>query len=134
MTGIQVGGHVSSSGGIWKAIERAQAIEAEAVQIFIAAPQGWRATNHTPEGIARFREDHAASGIGEVWIHNIYLANLAAVEAEQLEKSVASVVNALTIGQAIGAQGVVLHTGSHRGAGFEAVQAQVVVAIQRILA
>lgn len=133
MTGIQVGGHVSSSGGLWKAIERAQAIEAEALQIFVAAPQTWRPTNHTPDAIAQFRAAHAASGLGQVWVHNIYLANLAAELPEQLEKSVGSVVNAMRVAEAIGARGVVLHTGSHRGLGMDAVRAQVVGAVKLIL-
>ena len=131
---IQVGGHVSSSGGIYTAIERAQKIEAEALQIFASPPQTWRATNHTPAAIARFREEHAASGIGQVWIHNIYLANLATETPEQLERSVGSVVNALTVADGIGARGVVLHTGSHKGLGLAQFLAQVTDALQQILA
>lgn len=130
---IQVGAHVSSSGGIFTAIDRAVEIEAEAVQIFCSAPQMWRATKHQPEAIERFRERHAEAGLGETWIHNIYLANLATEDAEQLEKSVGSVVNALQVGAAIGARGVVLHTGSHKGAGIEAVADRVVAALERIL-
>ncbi len=131
---IQVGGHVSSSGGIYTAIERAQKIEAEALQIFASPPQTWRATNHTPAAITRFREEHAASGIGQVWIHNIYLANLATETPEQLERSVGSVVNALTVADGIGARGVVLHTGSHKGLGLAQFLAQVTNALQQILA
>ncbi|MQC19465.1 MAG: deoxyribonuclease IV [Chloroflexi bacterium] len=130
---IQVGGHVSASGGLPRAIERAVEREMEALQIFISAPQTWRATKHTDESVAQFREAHAASGLGQVWIHNIYLANLAAEAEEQLEKSVGSVVNALQIAERIGASGVVLHTGSHRGKGLDAVLPQVVAAITRIL-
>lgn len=130
---IQVGGHVSSAGGLYRAIERAVEKEMEALQIFVSAPQTWRATNHTDDDCARFRDAHAASGLGEVWIHNIYLANLATEPPEQLEKSVGSVVNAMRIAERIGARGVVLHTGSHRGLGLEAVQAQVAGAITRIL-
>jgi deoxyribonuclease IV len=130
---MQVGGHVSASGGLFNAIERASEREMEAVQFFVSAPQTWRATKHTDEAIERFREAHAASGIGEVWIHNIYLANLAAEDPEQLEKSVGSVVNAMRIAERIGADGVVLHTGSHRGKGLDAVLPQVAAAIRRIL-
>ena len=70
MAGIQVGAHVSSAGGIFHAIERAQAIKAEALQIFASSPQMWRTTRHTPEALAQFRAMHAASGLGEAWIHN----------------------------------------------------------------
>ena len=130
---IVIGAHVSSSGGIFKAIERGEAIEAEAVQIFPSAPQMWRPTTHKPEAIAKFRELHAESSIGAVWLHNIYLANLATDEPEHLEKSIGAVLNALTVADAIGAEGVVLHTGSHKGAGMEAVVDQVSDALVRIL-
>ncbi|MBT5775042.1 MAG: deoxyribonuclease IV [Dehalococcoidia bacterium] len=133
MAKIVIGAHVSSSGGIFKAIERGEAIEAEAIQIFPSAPQMWRQTNHKPEAIAKFRELHAESTIGSVWLHNIYLANLAADTPEHLEKSIGAIVNALTVADAIGADGVVLHTGSHKGAGMDAVVDQVSEALTRIL-
>lgn len=132
MKHLQIGAHVSSSGGLWKAIERAVAIEAEAIQIFPSAPQNWRPTNHTPEAYAKFREAHAAAALGEVWAHCIYLVNLATESEEQLEKSIAAVVNALTVAERAGARGVVLHTGSHKGAGLEFALAQVAGAVQRI--
>lgn len=134
--GMQIGGHVSAAGGLYRAIERGIEREMEAIQFFVSAPQTWRATNHSEDDLARFRDAHAASGIGEVWIHNIYLANLATDTSEgteQLEKSVGSVLNAMRIAEAIGARGVVLHTGSHRGRGMEAVQEQVAKTIARIL-
>ena len=133
MTEITVGAHVSSSGGIFKAIDRGLAIEAEAIQIFPSAPQMWRQTRHKPEAIAKFRELHAASTIGAVWLHNIYLANLAAETTDHLEKSVSSVLHALTVADQVGASGVVLHTGSHKGQGIEAVADQVTESLVRIL-
>ena len=130
---IRVGGHISAAGGLYRAIERGVEREMEAVQFFVSAPQTWRATKHGDADIERFREAHAASGIRDVWIHNIYLANLATETEEQLEKSVGSVVNAMRIAERISADGVVLHTGSHRGLGLAAVLDQVVAAIKRIL-
>ena len=129
---FQVGGHISASGGIFRAVERAVERELEAVQIFVSAPQTWRATKHTDEAVEKFREAHAEAGLGEVWIHNIYLANLATETDEQLEKSLGSVINAMQVAERIGAQGVVLHTGSHKGQGIEAVLDQVVAAIKQI--
>ena len=132
MKHLQIGAHVSSSGGLWKAVERAVAIEAEAIQIFPSAPQSWRPTNHTPEAYQRFREAHAAASLGEVWAHCIYLVNLATESEEQLDKSIAAVVNALTVAERAGARGVVLHTGSHKGAGLDSALAQIAGAVERI--
>ena len=133
MSDLLVGGHVSSSGGIYKALERGKEIQAEAIQIFCSAPQMWRATKHTDEAVEQFVTDFAASSIKSVWIHNIYLANLATDKPEMLEKSIASVVNALTIASKISATGVVLHTGSHKGLGIDAVSDQVIQALIKIL-
>ena len=56
------GAHVSSSGGIWTAIDRAQAMRCDAMQVFTQSPRMWRPTNHTPEAVARFRERRAEAG------------------------------------------------------------------------
>jgi deoxyribonuclease-4 len=133
MAQIVVGGHVSSSGGIFNAIPNGEEIEAEAIQIFASPPQTWRQTNHKPEAIARFRELREASAIRDVWIHNIYLANLAAEDPEQLAKSIDAVEFSMRIADAIGAQGVVLHTGSHKGRGMDPVVDQVTEALAKII-
>ncbi len=129
---IAIGAHCSASGGLWRTIERAIAIEAEAVQFFGASPRAWRPTNHKPEAFERFRELRAESGIGQAWLHGSYLVSLAPRNEEHYEKSIASVVNALSVAARAGAEGVVLHSGSHLGRGFEAVLPEVVSAIGRI--
>ena len=129
---IAIGAHCSASGGLWRTIERAVEIGAEAVQFFGASPRAWRPTNHKPEAYERFRTLRAESGIGQAWLHGSYLVSLAARSEEQHEKSIASVVNALSVAARAGAEGVVLHSGSHLGRGFEAVLPEVVSAIARI--
>jgi len=128
-----IGAHVSSSGGIWTAVERGSALGAEAIQIFGSAPQTWRKTNHTPAAFERFREARAESPLRAVWLHCPYLPNLAVEDDEMWEKSIDCVVNALTVAHGAGADGVVLHTGSHRGKGMEAVLPRVASALERIL-
>lgn len=129
-----IGAHVSAAGGIWTAIERAQAMGAEAVQLFPGQPQTWRKTKHTADGFQRFRAARDASGIGHAWLHCIYLPNLAVEDPEMWEKSVDTVSNALTIAHLAGADGVVLHAGSHRGRGMEAALPRVAEALERICA
>lgn len=128
-----IGAHVSSSGGIWTAVERGIALEAEAIQIFGSAPQTWRKTNHTTAAFERFREARAGSLLRAVWLHCPYLPNLAVEDDEMWEKSIDCVVNALTVADGAGADGVVLHTGSHRGKGMDAVLPRVAAALERIL-
>ena len=129
---IAIGAHCSATGGLWKAIERAVAIEAEAVQLFGSSPRAWRQTQHKPEAYERFRHLREEAGLGETWLHGSYLVSLAAESDEQHAKSIDSVVNALTVAHGAGAEGVVLHTGSHMGKGFEAVLSRVAAAIEQI--
>lgn len=134
MVATQVGAFVSSSGGIENVIERAEAIEAEAAMTFGSNNRTWRKTVHKPESVEKFRELHAASSVGEVWLHNIYLANLATDKPELLEKSIDCVVNGMTVADSLGVDGVILHTGSHQGRGFEAMLSQIKDSLQEILA
>lgn len=114
-----VGAHVSAAGGLHRAVQRAHTIGAEAVQIFGAAPQQWRRKDHGAEALARFREDAAQTQLGPVFIHAVYLINLASPNDELLAKSVDALTAELRLGSQIGAAGVIVHVGSHMGAGFE---------------
>ncbi|MEI7760033.1 MAG: deoxyribonuclease IV [Thermoleophilia bacterium] len=127
------GAHVSSSGGIWQAIDRAQAMGCDAVQVFTQSPRMWRPTNHTPEAVARFRERREEAGIKSVVCHALYLVNLANPDPVIHGKSVAAMRSSLEAAAAIGAEGVIFHVGSHLGAGFEAGLEHVVPALRQLL-
>ena len=81
---------------------------------------------------SRFRAAREAAGLRAVWLHCNYLPNLAHADDEQWEKSIGAVTNALTVAHHAGANGVVLHTGSHKGQGIEAVLSRVAGALERI--
>ena len=130
---MQIGAHVSSSGGIHNAIDRAVAIGAESVQVFTQSPRAWRPTNHDPATFERFRERRAETGIGGVVCHALYLCNLAAPDDAVYEKSVAAMRNTMEVACAIGADGVVFHVGSHLGSGFEHGLERVLPAMEQVL-
>lgn len=114
------GAHVSSSGGIFKAIDRIEELGGDAVQVFTQSPRMWRPTAHAPEDLARFRERRAEAGIGGVVCHALYLCNLAAPDDEIYGKSVAALQATTEVAVAIESEGVIFHPGSHLGAGLEA--------------
>jgi deoxyribonuclease-4 len=130
---VQIGAHVSSSGGIHTAIDRAEAIGADCVQVFTQSPRTWRPTNHDPANLERFRERRAEAGIGGVLCHALYLCNLAAPNDEVYEKSVTAMRTTMEVGCAIGADAVVFHVGSHLGAGMEKGLERVLPAMQQVL-
>ena len=128
-----IGAHVSSSGGIHTAIDRAEAIGAESVQVFTQSPRAWRPTNHPPENLERFRKRRAEAGIGGVLCHALYLVNLASPKDDLYEKSVAAMCNTMDVGCGIEADGVVFHIGSHLGAGMDAGLDRVSEAMKKVL-
>src|SRR2546427_1573192 len=130
---MRIGGHVSTSGGIHTAIDRAEAIGAEAIQIFTQSPRMWRPTNHDPANLARFKERGAEAGIDGVVCHALYLCNLAAPDDAVYEKSIAAMRATVDAGSAIGADGVIFHVGSHLGSGLEAGLDRTVAALPQIL-
>jgi deoxyribonuclease-4 len=130
---MRIGAHVSSSGGIHTAIDRAVAIGAEAVQVFTQSPRAWRPTNHDPATFEQFREKREEAGIEDVLCHALYLCNFAASKDEVYDKSVAALRNTMEVACAIDADGVVVHVGSHLGAGFEVGLERVVPALEQVL-
>jgi deoxyribonuclease-4 len=129
---VQIGAHISSSGGIDKAIDRAVAMDADSVQVFTQSPRAWRPTNHDPASFERFREKHAEAGIDGVLCHAVYLTNLASPDPVTYDRSVATLLNTTEVASAIGAD-VVFHVGSHLGAGMEAGLEHVVPALEQTL-
>jgi deoxyribonuclease-4 len=130
---VQIGAHVSSSGGIHTAIDRAEKIGAESLQVFTQSPRAWRPTNHDPATFDRFRERREEAGIGGVLCHAVYLCNLAAPDDDVYAKSVASLRNTTEVACAIGADGVVFHVGSHLGAGFDSGLERALPALEQVL-
>jgi deoxyribonuclease-4 len=128
------GAHVKSSGGVWHAIENGVEIGAEAVQFFAGSPRTWKPTLYRDADAAKFREMRAASPIRFVVIHTIYLINLASENEDFYEKSLTSLVGALTAADQLGAEAIVTHIGSHQGSGFDAGLARVQRALRRALA
>jgi deoxyribonuclease-4 len=130
---VQLGAHVSTSGGIHTAIDRIEAIGGDCVQIFTQSPRAWRPTNHDQANFERFKERRAEAGIGGVVCHAVYLINLASPNDELYEKSVAALENTVDVASGIEADGVVFHVGSHQGAGFEVSLKRVVPALRKAL-
>lgn len=109
-----IGAHVSTAGGLATSVERGEAVEADSIQIFHQSPRAWRPTNFGPEDFTAFNEAFAASRLGSVIIHAVYLINTTTPDPVIREKSLASLLHATRLGDAIGADGVVLHAGSRK--------------------
>jgi deoxyribonuclease IV len=128
---VLFGGHVG--GSVKAAPERAEAIGADALQLFVQSPRAWRFPNHDPEVLGSFEERARAAGM-EAWIvHAIYLINLASPDDELYEKSISTLRSTVDTACAIKAEGVVFHVGSHVGSGFDAGLERAAPAIEQVL-
>lgn len=106
-----IGAHVSTAGGLEKAVARGIETGSTAIQIFNQSPRMWRPTNYSDDDFAAFREALSESPVEAVVIHAIYLINPGTFEPELHEKSLTALTHALRVGDGIGAAGVVLHPG-----------------------
>lgn len=100
------------AGGLAKgAFAYVRDIDAETLQVFVGNPRSWALAAGDPQQDKAFRElceEHEVPA----YVHTPYLVNLGSPTAATFERSVASVRHNLLRGRAIGARGVVVHTGS----------------------
>jgi deoxyribonuclease-4 len=130
---VLFGAHVSSAGGISKAIDRAEELGCDAVQVFTQSPRMWRPTAHSEEEIARFRARRGEAGVEAVVCHALYLVNLGSPDRTLHRRSLSAMRATLETAAAIGAEGVVFHVGSHLGKGLEAGYRRAVPALRELL-
>jgi deoxyribonuclease-4 len=112
----RIGLHTGIAGGLHNALLKAQSLGADTVQIFSRNPRGWQAKPLVPEEVEQFKRVREETGVGPVVIHANYLINLAAADEGVREKSVASFREEVERGLTLGADYLVLHPGSARGA------------------
>jgi deoxyribonuclease-4 len=112
----RIGFHAPIAGGLHQALLKAHTLGCDTVQIFTRNPRGWQARPLLPEEVEKFKTVRAETGISPVVIHANYLINLAAADATIREKSVASFREEVERGLTLGADYLVVHPGSARGA------------------
>ncbi|MBA2440668.1 MAG: deoxyribonuclease IV [Thermoleophilaceae bacterium] len=129
-----LGAHVSTGGGLVNAHARGVEVGAEAIQVFNQSPRMWRPTRWKDDDVASFRDLMADGPIRSVVIHAVYLVNCASRDSGIRSKSIASLIHSLRMGDAIGADGVVLHPGSTVGEPHEEAIVRVGEAVREALA
>lgn len=108
-----LGAHMSISGGLHLAIDRAVASGCNVLQIFTRNSNQWRGKPVSDADVALFRSKFASSGLHEVVSHDIYLINLASPPGETRDKSLAAFRDELETCARLGISKVVMHPGSH---------------------
>ncbi len=120
-----------TSGGLKKTLQKAEEQGCETVQIFVSNPQGWADPVPRPDG-AMFTDGVCKIGISPVVVHAKYLINLASSKEDQRERSVQTLAKELIASGDLGADLVVVHSGSHGGDGEEAGMQRLVESLLRV--
>lgn len=114
----RLGAHVPTSGGLAKRpFQYAETIAAEAIQIFVTNPRGWARSAGDPEVDQRFRERASELNLA-TFVHSPFLINLGSPNPATFENSIGALDHGLVRTAAIGAAGLVVHTGSAVNADF----------------
>ena len=129
---MQIGGHVN--GGVQGGLEHARTIGAETIQIFAGSPQTWRAPSHTDAAVAAFREGVAVQGVGSVFLHGVYISNLASSKPPIRHMSVTAVAGHQEWANRLGAAGQIIHPGSAGSEPLDEALERVVKGVGRVLA
>jgi deoxyribonuclease-4 len=129
---MRLGAHESISGGLHKAFDRAQSAGCDAVQIFVKSNRSWAVKPLLEEDISQFKAKAEETGIHPVVGHASYLLNLASPKEPLWIKSRDTLITELERCEALDVGWLVLHPGSHVGAGEEAGLARVAQALGEI--
>jgi len=127
-----LGSHVPTIGGAAAAIDRGVGIGCTAMQIFVKNNMQWFA-KPLPDNEAKAFTDHPLrSKLDSVIAHAGYLINLGVEGTENHEKSLRSLSDEMLRCEQLGIRSLVLHPGSHLGAGIEAGTACVIRNLDRL--
>jgi len=131
---LNVGVHVSISGGVSNAPDRAFERGCTAFQIFTRNPRGWKYKELGSDEVELFRSKVERYGYnGLVVSHMPYLPNLSSPDDRIYRLSLDSLRNEVSRASQLGIKYLVIHLGSHMGAGFEAGRKRLVSAIDDAL-
>lgn len=128
-----LGVHVSAEGKLYEALERAEALGCNTMQIFARNPQQWRDNYLEPKDITDFSLKKEKFKIKPIFIHISYLINLASPNPRLYNASIEAYIEDILEAEAMKADYIVTHMGSHKETSEEAGIKRLTQALNRIL-
>ena len=117
--GDELGAHVSIAGGLTLAPARGRQLGCAAIQIFVKNQRQWAAPPLTPADARAFRRARRSAGLRHAFAHGSYLVNLACPDPAGWRQAVDTFTEELRRSAMLGLDALVVHPGSHLGAGVE---------------
>ncbi|WCJ59379.1 deoxyribonuclease IV [Fontisphaera persica] len=114
---MKLGAHMSTSGGVHRALERGLGIGCEIVQLFVKNNMQWFGRPYPPQDLARFAQLAAAGQLSAIFGHTGYLINIAAPASPNRDRSLQSLTQEIQLAESLGLPFLVLHPGAHLGHG-----------------
>jgi deoxyribonuclease IV len=124
------GAHVSVADGYLRALDYAESVGCECIQVFAKSPRQWHASPIKRDAAAEFVAARRERGFGPVFTHTAYLINLATEDPELRDRSIRALADELARGGLLEAAGVVTHVGSDPAQDPAAAARRVASAVQ----
>jgi len=115
-----LGAHMSIEGGLHKAFDRIGRVRGEALQVFSKNQRQWRVPPLTDAEIRDFLAAWNMWGRGPVAVHDSYLINLANPDENKANRAVTAFAEEIIRARQLSIPYLVMHPGSHVGAGIDA--------------
>lgn len=126
------GAHVSTAGGLYKAFSRAEELGCEVMQVFTRNQRQWTPPALTDEAVSQWHQAREQSTVEAVAAHASYLINLASPEKDVWNRSIEALSDELVRCDRLSIPSLVVHPGSHMGAGIDAGIRRIVRALNRV--
>lgn len=128
---VLVGAHMPITGGLQKSAERASELGFKTFQIFTRNPRGWAYPELKEDEVEEFLK--LTEGFVSVNSHMPYLPNLASPKDDIYEKSVDSLIEEMKRAKRLKLKYIVVHVGSHLGAGIEKGKERVIKGVLKAI-
>ncbi|MCD5417062.1 deoxyribonuclease IV [Candidatus Bipolaricaulota bacterium] len=131
---LLLGCHLSIGKGFAGAIDAAEALGINALQIFSHNARSWKIRSIPAETAALFQRRREASTIRYIVIHTMYLINLASPEEAIYRRSIDSLRAETVAAGILGIDYINTHIGSHKGSSIKTGIARAVAALDEVIA
>lgn len=116
---MRLGYHMPTSGGYTRQLSIATEIGAECLQVFVGSPTTWRMSAPDAAALGSSADLVRDAGIFPLVVHGAYLINMASKDEDNFRKSHDLIQESLHRASLLRAPYLVIHVGSHGGAGLE---------------
>lgn len=128
----RLGAHESIAGGIALALDRAESVGCDTVQVWTKNPRQWHASSLDTEVIQAFRAARRDTQVHPVVAHAAYLINIASPKPELYEKSINALIQEVERCERLNIPFLILHPGAHTGSGMKSGLQQAVGALSEV--